>query len=88
MKTKKAVVEGKSGVHKGDENQKSTSTRKKWRSPKTRKPKSNDTKKKAFIKRTKAEKVTNKPKKASTTTQTHYFQSTRLIHSPLKTKAN
>jgi len=30
MKTKKAVVEGKSGVHKGDESQKSSRRRKKW----------------------------------------------------------
>jgi len=30
MKTKKAAEEGKSGVHKGDESQKSSRRRKKW----------------------------------------------------------
>jgi len=30
MKARKAAEEGKSGVHKGDENQKSSSRRKKW----------------------------------------------------------
>ncbi len=44
--------------------------------------------KKRSSKEQKPKKLLTKPKKASTPTQTHYFQSTRLIHSPLKTKAN